>query len=124
VCNAAGADIAVSIHLNSVSSPAYNGALALFFKLIDRRLAERLAVALQTGLSRNAPGNPFTNFGAQYFEGRVLLRTTMPAVIVEPVFLSNPGEARALLALTSQANSRRNQIVLETYRGIRSYFAN
>lgn len=122
VCNAAGADIVVSIHLNGGSNPAWNGALALFFKSIDQRLAERLAVALQAGLARNAPGLPFTAYGAQPFEGRVLLRTTMPAVIVEPVFLTNPAEARALLAPTVQGNSRRNQIVLETYRGIRMYF--
>jgi N-acetylmuramoyl-L-alanine amidase len=122
ICNQAAADIAVSVHLNSVSSSSYNGALALFFKLIDKRLAERLAAALQAGLARNAPGQPFTSFGAQPFDGRVLLRTTMPAVIVEPVFLSHPGEARALLAPTSQENSRRSQIVVEIYRGIRAYF--
>lgn len=123
ICNAAAADIAVSLHLNGIDNPAWNGAMALFFKAVDRRLAERLAGTLHLGLSRNAPGQPFTDFGAQRFDGRMLLRTTMPAVIVEPVFLTNPGEARALLAPTSQPNSRRNQIVLETYRGIRMYFA-
>jgi N-acetylmuramoyl-L-alanine amidase len=123
ICNAAGADIAVSVHLNGDDNPARNGALSLFAKVIDRRLAERLATALQIGLGRNPPGVPFFAFGARQFDGALLLRTTMPAVIVEPVFLTNPGEAEALLAPTAQAGSRRNQIVLETYRGIRMYFA-
>jgi N-acetylmuramoyl-L-alanine amidase len=122
ICNASGADITVSMHLNGFRDPFHNGALALFLKLIDRRLAERLAAALYAGLSKNAPSGRFLNYGAQEFDGRVLLRTTMPAVIVEPVFLTNPAEARALLATTAQAESRRNQIVLETYRGIRAYF--
>lgn len=123
ICNSAGADITVSLHLNGGDDPAWNGALTLFAKLIDRRLAEVLAVALQNGLGRTAPGRPFYAFGARPFDGHVLLRTFMPAVIVEPVFLTNPGEARALLAPTSQPDSRRNQIVLEVYRGIRMYFA-
>ncbi len=123
ICNSAGADIAVSLHLNGGDDPAWNGALTLFAKLIDRRLAEVLAVALQNGLARTAPGRPFYAFGARPFDGHVLLRTFMPAVIVEPVFLTNPAEARALFAPTSQPDSRRNQIVLETYRGIRMYFA-
>jgi N-acetylmuramoyl-L-alanine amidase len=123
LCNSAGADITVSLHLNGGDDPAWNGALTLFAKLIDRRLAEVLAMALQNGLGRTAPGRPFYAFGARPFDGHVLLRTFMPAVIVEPVFLTNPAEARALLAPTSQPDSRRNQIVLETYRGIRMYFA-
>jgi N-acetylmuramoyl-L-alanine amidase len=122
ICNISGADITVSMHLNGFRDPAFNGALALFFKMIDRKLADRLAAALQAGLAKHAPAGRFYPFGSQEFEGRVLLRTTMPAVIVEPVFLTHPGEARALLATTAQSNSRRNQIVLETYRGIRAYF--
>jgi N-acetylmuramoyl-L-alanine amidase len=122
-CNAAAADIAVSIHNNGGPNPAWNGALTLFAKAIDRRLAEALIATLQPGLSKNAPSRPFTAYGAQPFEGAVLLQTVMPAVIVEPVFISNPFEAQALMAPTGVANSRRNQIVLETYRGIRAYFA-
>lgn len=123
LCNMAGADIAVSIHLNGLDNPAWNGALALFYKAIDRRLAENLAVALHTGLAKSAPSGNFTAFGAQPFKGSVLMNTMMPAVIVEPVFLTNPAEARALLRPITEPESRRNQIVLEIYRGIRLYFA-
>ncbi|RIK52702.1 MAG: hypothetical protein DCC57_09520, partial [Chloroflexi bacterium] len=123
ICNMAGAAIMVSVHLNADKSTAWDGAMALFGKVVDRRLAETLNAALQLGLGRNAPSAPFTAFGAQQFDGAVLLNTLMPAVIVEPVFITNPGEAQALIAPTAQATSRRNQIVLETYRGIRMYFA-
>lgn len=123
ICNAAGADIALSMHLNGGGTPQWNGAAALFAKPIDRRLAESLAGTFQSGLGANAPGTPFTAYGAFQFDGRVLLKTKMPAVIAEPVFLTNPGEARALLAPTAEPN-RRYQILLETYRGLRQYFAN
>ncbi|MFN8557945.1 MAG: N-acetylmuramoyl-L-alanine amidase [Dehalococcoidia bacterium] len=122
LCNAAGADIAVSIHLNGGTSPSWNGALTLFFKSVDKRLADRMIMALQSGLEASAPSRPFTAYGAQPFEGRVLIGAAMPAVIVEPVFLSNPAEAQALLAPTSQQNGRRAKIALEIYRGIRLYF--
>lgn len=123
LCNIAGADIAVSVHLNGIDNPSWNGALTLFFKAIDRRLAENIYTAMQTGLAKSAPGGNFTAFGAQPFTGSVLMNTLMPAVIVEPVFLTHPAEARALLRPITEADSRRNQIVLEIYRGIRLYFA-
>ncbi len=122
ICNAAGSDITVSLHLNG-ANPAIDGTLTLFYKPLDRPLAEPLALALQKGLTPTAPSRPFTAYGAREFDGRVLLQTVMPAVIVEPVFLTNPGEARALLAPTAQQDSRRHQIAVEIYRGIRMYFA-
>ena len=123
LCNNFGAEITVSMHLNGGVNTSWNGALTLFFKAMDRRLAERIVAALQGGLAPSAPGPRFTAYGAQAFEGRVLLRTVMPAVIVEPVFLSYPAEALALRAPTSQPGSRRHQIVTETYRGLRMYFS-
>jgi N-acetylmuramoyl-L-alanine amidase len=122
ICNAAGADITVSVHLNGGSNPGWDGALALFFKALDRKLAQAIVTALHPGLGRTSPAGFFTDYGAQEFDGAVLRGTTMPAVIVEPVFLTNPLEARALLSPTSEGDSRRNQIVRETYRGLRAYF--
>ncbi len=122
LCNNAGADIALSIHMNGGDDPNWNGALTLFFKEIDKRLAETVATALHVGLAKSAPGM-FFNYGARSFSGTFLSGTTMPAIIVEPVFITNPDEARALLAPTAVPTSRRNQIVLEIYRGVRMYFA-
>ncbi len=122
LCNTAGADITVSLHLNGGDDPMWNGSLALYFKAVDQRLSNVLSLALQSGLGKNAPGVPFYDYGSRSFQGAVLLQTAMPAVIVEPVFLTNPAEARALQATTAEPTSRRNQIVLETYRGIRMFF--
>jgi N-acetylmuramoyl-L-alanine amidase len=119
-CNAAGAEVAVSVHLNGVENRAINGSLTLFAKPGDRPLAQALAGILHAGLF-GAQRADATAFGARPFEGRVLLYTRMPAVIVEPSFLSNPVEARALLAPASDPTSRRAQIVRELEKGLSAY---
>jgi N-acetylmuramoyl-L-alanine amidase len=120
ICNAAGAEIAVSVHLNGVDNSAINGALALHGKPADRALATVMAGVLQSGLFGGGRADA-TDFGARHYEGRVLLYTRMPAVIAEPSFLTNPLEARALLAPASDATGRRAQIARELERGIVAY---
>lgn len=120
ICNVAGTDIAISIHLNGVENRAVNGALALYAKPGDQPLAEVMAGVMQSGLfgSRRADA---IDFGARHFGARVLLYTSMPAVLVEPAFLTNPVEARNLLAPTSDPTGRRAQMVRELERGISAY---
>ena len=120
ICNATGAQVAVSVHLNGVDNAAVNGALALHGKPADRALATVMAGVMQSGLFGGARADA-TDFGARHFEGRVLLYTRMPAVIAEPSFLTNPLEARALLAPASDPTSRRAQIARELERGIAAY---
>ena len=119
-CNAAGAELMVSVHLNGVDNPAINGALALYGTPAERPLAEVMAGVMQSGLFAGR-GVDATSFGARQFPGRVLLYTSMPAVLVEPAFLTNPLEARALVAPTADPSSRRAQIVREIERGIVAY---
>jgi len=120
ICNATGAQVTVSVHLNGVDNAAVNGALALHGKPADRALATVMAGVMQSGLFGGARADA-TDFGARHFEGRVLLYTRMPAVIAEPSFLTNPLEARALLAPASDPTSRRSQIARELERGIVAY---
>lgn len=120
LCNISGADIAISVHLNGVENRAVNGALALHGKASDKPLAETMAGVMQSGLFGSARADAI-DFGARHFGARVLLYTTMPAVLVEPAFLTNPVEARSLLAPTSDPTSRRAQIVRELERGIVAY---
>ena len=96
LCNISGADIAISVHLNGVDNRAINGALALHGKASDVPLAEAMAGVMQSGLFGTARADTI-DFGARHFGARVLLYTTMPAVLVEPAFLTNPAEARSLL---------------------------
>ena len=119
-CNLAGAEITVSVHLNGVDDRSVNGALALHGKPGDRTLAEVMAGILQSGLFGGRSTSAIA-YGARPFAGRVLLYTAMPAVIVEPVFLTNPLEARALQAPASDPSSRRAQIAREVERGIVAY---
>jgi N-acetylmuramoyl-L-alanine amidase len=120
LCNTAGAHVTVSVHLNGVDNKAVNGALALHGKPADQSLATVLAGVLQSGLFGSERSDA-TAFGARPFNGRVLLYTTMPAVIAEPSFITNPLEARALLTPASDATGRRAQIARELERGIVAY---
>jgi N-acetylmuramoyl-L-alanine amidase len=120
LCNISGAEIAISVHLNGVDNRTINGALALHGKASDIPLAETMAGVMQSGLYGSARADAL-DFGARHFGARVLLYTTMPAVLVEPAFLSNPAEARSLLAPTSDPTSRRAQIVRELERGVAAY---
>jgi N-acetylmuramoyl-L-alanine amidase len=84
-----GADVFVSLHLNSSPSPSPQGVSVFYWHpesealaaLLQRRLSQRLKLR-DRGIQRGA----FV----------VLLTATMPAVLVELGFLSNPQEARRL----------------------------
>jgi N-acetylmuramoyl-L-alanine amidase len=119
-CNLSGADLTVSVHLNGVDDRTVNGSLALWGKPAERGVAEVFAGTMQNGLFGPRRGD-VTAFGARPFPGRVLLYTKMPAVLVEPVFITNPSEARLLVSPASDPSSRRAQIVREIERGVVSY---
>ena len=90
--NVAGADWFVSLHANADRSPAARGAACYYFQRghyfseHGRLLAAYLAERLET-----AGGCSLGGFGRNY---GVLRETRAIAVIVEPVFLSNPDEER------------------------------
>ena len=135
-CNTASATLLVSIHTNSLTDPAFNGTLTYYVKTTDKALAQALYDAMYPALRKAAPDPAnFIPFGPRRFGATVLRRSTMPAALVEPVFLSDPGEARLLVtpiytALDSgilSANCaafacRRGQIAQSIYQGIVGYF--
>lgn len=120
-CNASGAGLTISIHLNGLDNKTVNGSLALYALPGDRGLAEVMADALQADLFGSRRG--VIAFGAQPFHARVLLFSRMPAVLVEPAFLTNPEEARALLTPASVSGSRRAQIAAAIEKGVLAYAA-
>ena len=135
-CNARNAAILVSVHTNSVSDPSLNGALGLYFDEDDRALAQTIYNVMHRSLARTAPGPAFfMNFGLDRFSSGLLMHGDMPAVIVEPVFLSNTAEAQALLepiyldATAGTINQgcsgfscRRGQIAEALHQGVINYF--
>ena len=87
-------------------------------------------------LGPTAPeGTAFTDFGLSRFASGVLLKSSMPSTIAEPLFMSNPGEAALLThaiytapgsGVRTQAceslECRRGQIAGAIYSGVLAYF--
>ncbi|NLB73032.1 MAG: N-acetylmuramoyl-L-alanine amidase [Firmicutes bacterium] len=106
------ADIYVSIHANSFPEPVWSGAHTFYHSKSDD--AKVLAIAIQKELvSRLGPNLRKAKSGDDYF---VLRKSTMPAVIVEVGFLSNPREE----ALLAQADYR-TQVAEAIFYGTVNY---
>ncbi len=138
-CNKAGATLLISVHTNSFVDAAPDGSLLFYGKRSapeDVRLAQAIYDSLYPALRQDAPvPASFTEFGVRRFGAGVLRRSTMPAALVEPVFLSNPAEA-ALLTTSiyttpgsgvfnpacQALRCRRGQIAQAIYEGVLDYF--
>ena len=108
------ADIFVSIHQNSYPSSSAQGAQVFYFNRSDN--SKHLAQCIQNELKSFINGNnkrEVTENSSYY----VLKKTTMPAVIVECGFLTNPGEKSKLLDSDYQ-----DRIAWAVYMGIVDYF--
>jgi N-acetylmuramoyl-L-alanine amidase len=132
LANAAKANILVSIHTNSIQpeiADRINGALTLYNKETDKPLATAVQSALQTALLVNAPDpSIFLDFGIRTYFSRVMRRSDMPAIMVEPLFMSHPQEAAKLASAIQRdqsgrilENTRRAEIAFALYRGILTY---
>jgi N-acetylmuramoyl-L-alanine amidase len=87
-CNAQGADILVSVHTNSTTNAAMDGSLALYFHRDDRVLAQALYDVMYPRLKGTAPDPAtFTGFGLEQFAWGVLLKSKLPAAMMEPQVL-------------------------------------
>jgi N-acetylmuramoyl-L-alanine amidase len=84
------ADLFVSIHLNSHEEEGAEGASTYFFN--GSRAGERLADAIQNGLVEIG-ARDCRSHARSY---QILRETRMPAVVVEPCFITNPDEAKRL----------------------------
>jgi N-acetylmuramoyl-L-alanine amidase len=132
-CNDEATTILVSVHTNSVSDGSVDGSLALYFHRDDKALAQAIYDVMYSVLRDTAP-NPdnFTGFGLDRFASGVLLKSDMPATMLEPLFMSNPAEAELLsmpiyLDYGATPNPdcsdcRRAQIAQAMHSGILGYF--
>lgn len=89
--NAIGGEMFLSLHLNSYDEPTAEGSSTYYFA--SSRAAQRLAEGVQSELV-GLGLNDCRSHGRAY---AVLKETRMPAVLVEPVFITNPDEAKRLL---------------------------
>ena len=96
LANQAGADVFVSIHCNAYTNPETSGTMTFFYAPPDKmelqaqrgerqRLAEMVQRQLVQELGRIDKGVREENFA-------VLRNTTMPSILIEVAFLSNPEE--------------------------------
>lgn len=116
-CNSAGADVAVSVHTNSVGDSTVDYSMAIYFHNDDRALAEPILARFVSdlGTSRGVLRKDALGF---------VLKTQMPAVTLEPVFMSNHDEARQLLeSCPSDGLCRKAQIARAVAAGLEDYFS-
>ena len=111
-----GAEALLSIHLNGHSDPAAEGALCLYFgnEITFSPGGQRLADLIQDELG--------TRLGLK--DGRthrmsitILRETRMPAVQVEPCFVTNPREERLL-----REEAFRRDVAIAIAHGVERFF--
>jgi N-acetylmuramoyl-L-alanine amidase len=103
----------VSVHLNSVAAPEPNYALTLWgVASKDEAFAQTMQAAL---VNRLQPGTDLGDSGLDQLENGGLLTARMPAILVEPVFLSHPAEAARL---ADRSGTRRDAIAAAIADGV------
>ena len=115
LANESGADLLISLHLNAHPSEVAQGVATYYFEHggIASEPGEHLAGLIQhrmVGIGRV----DCRSHGKAY---PILRETRMPAVVVEPGFITNPDEAKLLADL-----GLAEPLVMAIAAGIRSYF--
>ena len=129
-CNNGQANILVSVHTNSTTNPASDGSLGLYFHQDDKALAQAIYDIMYPSLQDTASDREnFTGFGLDRFASGVLLKSNMPAAMMEPLFMSNSAEAEPLVQYIYANDSsvdfscRREQIAQALHQGVLNYFS-
>ncbi|WP_353893334.1 N-acetylmuramoyl-L-alanine amidase [Proteinivorax hydrogeniformans] len=92
VANDNNADIFVSVHVNGFTDPTARGTETYWYtrgSSSSRRLAQIMQRRMLSALNRRDRGVKQANF-------YVLRETDMPAVLLEPLFITNPEEAELI----------------------------
>lgn len=120
ICNNAGADSVLSIHLNASSDPTIDYFQAFYGKqnkdkAFTQTIHDAYHLASPTDSNTSLPkANP-----TQFASG-LLLKTTAPAALAETVFLSNPDEQRLL---SDGSGTRQQDIAENLYSGLAAWYA-
>ncbi|HIW58123.1 MAG TPA: N-acetylmuramoyl-L-alanine amidase CwlD [Firmicutes bacterium] len=110
-----GADIMVSIHMNKFEQSQYRGAQVIYAENVEDSMY--LAESIQTALREIDPENERQikkNETGVY----LLKNATIPSVIVECGFMSNPEELSLL-----QSEEYQKKIAMSIYKGIERYYS-
>lgn len=115
--NTSQADVFVSIHLNKYpASTSYSGWQAFYQKQNEK--SKVLANSIQNNITKNieTPNNREVMSISNIY---IMDKVTIPTVIIECGFLSNPEETQKL-----KEDSYQNQLVWGIYLGLQEYFNN
>lgn len=111
IANANKADIFVSLHSNSNENASIQGAMTFY----HANSAKPLADSIQNSLIKSTGA---VNKGVESATFYVLRNASMPSVLVEMGFLTNPQEEQKLNSASYQ-----EKIALGVYQGIANYFS-
>jgi N-acetylmuramoyl-L-alanine amidase len=91
LANSAGAKMVVSIHHAYHKTPAASGTASFYFSRLgyQSHRGRMVATYIQRGVSRALGTLDIGEFGRSY---DILRETNMPAVVLEPLYLTNPSE--------------------------------
>ena len=109
VANNAGARFLISVHVNAFTSSNLNGTTSYYY----RDDSSGLAAAVHARLARELPT---ADDGIHKENFYVIRHTTMPAILIETAFDSNPGDAALL-----HTDSFKNRCALAIAEGIGDY---
>ena len=130
-CNEQQATILVSVHTNSIDDDWHDGSMGLYVHEDDKALAgaihETMYPMLRNALPSEELRENFADFGLVRFNSGVMLKSDMPAAMMEPLFMSNAYEGAALVPIIGEGecpdlSCRRGQIATALHQGIRHYF--
>ncbi len=97
MANAADADLFISIHCNSFTNPSAKGTSTWFYApeggAFDRGERKEFAEIMQKAM---LAATGLTSYGVREERFLVLRETTMPSVLLETAFISNPQEEKLL----------------------------
>ncbi|WP_025950572.1 N-acetylmuramoyl-L-alanine amidase CwlD [Geobacillus thermocatenulatus] len=113
--NRSNADLFISIHLNAIPSPRWQGAQTFYYGSFIEN--ERLARFIQAELRRNLEN---THRLAKMIDTVYLLKhAKIPGALVEVGFLSNPDERELLVS-----DHYQTKLAASIYKGVLRYFSN
>jgi len=129
-CNAEQATILVSVHTNSIDNNLSDGSMGLYVHEDDKALARAIHETMYPMLRATLPEDlrdNFVDFGLVRFNSGVMLKSDMPAAMMEPLFMSNAYEAGLLVHSIEGGNCpdlscRRGEIAQALHQGILDYF--
>ncbi|MGB3915318.1 MAG: N-acetylmuramoyl-L-alanine amidase, partial [Dethiobacteria bacterium] len=117
--NASSADLLISLHINSIYDPSVRGPIAFYAggKPESKRLARAIHNQINPLFSADAkPGQLVHQQPQESNAYYILNQTTMPGILLEIAFMTNPDDRRLL-----KNKSFRKKMVQKIFLGVVEY---